>query len=71
MKTRPLCFPQENDYRLWLNIPTGPTPIAGPVGTSIERGTGDTPCGDNFEHVCSMEIILPDEEVGVKSGVVI
>jgi 4-cresol dehydrogenase (hydroxylating) len=53
----------ENGYKLWLNIPTGPTPVAGPVGTSLERGTGYTPYGDNFEHVCGMEIILPDGQV--------
>ncbi len=58
---------KENDYKLWLNIPTGPTPIAGPVGTSIDRGTGYTPYGDNFENVCGMEIILPDGEV-VRTG---
>jgi 4-cresol dehydrogenase (hydroxylating) flavoprotein subunit len=58
---------QENDYRLWLNIPTGPTPIAGPVGTSLDRGTGYTPYGDNFEHVCGMEIVLPEGEV-VRTG---
>lgn len=54
---------RDNDYKLWLNIPTGPTPVAGPVGTSIDRGTGYTPYGDNFEHVCGMEIILPDGDV--------
>lgn len=54
---------QENSYKLWLNIPTGPTPVAGPVGTSIDRGTGYTPYGNNFEYVCGMEIILPDGEV--------
>jgi 4-cresol dehydrogenase (hydroxylating) len=51
---------QKNGYKLWLNIPTGPTPVAGPVGTSLERGTGYTPYGNSFEHVCGMEIILPD-----------
>jgi 4-cresol dehydrogenase (hydroxylating) len=54
---------RENDYKLWLNIPTGPTPVAGPVGTSLDRGTGYTPYGNNFDHVCGMEIILPDGEV--------
>jgi 4-cresol dehydrogenase (hydroxylating) flavoprotein subunit len=58
---------EENNYKLWLNIPTGPTPISGPVGTSIERGTGYTPYGDNFESVCGMEIILPDGEA-LKTG---
>lgn len=57
----------KNNYRLWLNIPTGPTPVAGPVGTSMDRGTGYTPYGDNFEHVCGMEIILPDGTV-LKTG---
>jgi 4-cresol dehydrogenase (hydroxylating) flavoprotein subunit len=54
---------RENGYKLWLNIPTGPTPIAGPVGTSLDRGTGYTPYGDNFEQVCGMEIIMPSGEV--------
>ena len=58
---------QENDYKLWLNIPTGPTPVAGPVGTSLERGTGYTPYGDNFSNICGMEIILPNGEV-LKTG---
>jgi 4-cresol dehydrogenase (hydroxylating) len=58
---------QENDFKLWLNIPTGPTPVAGPVGTSLDRGTGYTPYGNNFEHVCGMEIILPDGEI-LKTG---
>ena len=54
---------QENGYKLWLNIPTGPTPVAGPIGTTIDRGTGYTPYGNNFEYVCGLEIILPDGEV--------
>jgi 4-cresol dehydrogenase (hydroxylating) len=54
---------QAHGYKLWLNIPTGPTPVAGPVGTSLDRGTGYTPYGDNFEQVCGMEIVLPDGDV--------
>ncbi len=50
-------------HKLWLNIPTGPTPVAGPLGTSIERGTGYTPYGNNFEHVCGMEVVMPDGEL--------
>lgn len=57
----------ENNYKLWLNIPTGPTPVAGPVGTSMDRGTGYTPYGNNFEYVCGMEIVLADGEV-LKTG---
>ena len=53
----------ENNCKLWLNIPTGPTPVAGPVGTTIERGTGYTPYGDNFSQVCGLEIVLPDGNI--------
>jgi 4-cresol dehydrogenase (hydroxylating) len=54
---------REKRYRLWLNIPTGPTPIAGPVGTTLDRGVGYTPYGESFAHQCGMEVILTDGEI--------
>lgn len=46
-------------------IVTGPGagPIVGPVGQALERGRGYTPYGDQFGHVCGMEVVLADGEV--------
>ena len=46
-------------------IVTGPGagPIVGPVGQALERGRGYTPYGDQFAHVCGMEVVLATGEV--------
>lgn len=54
---------REKGYRLWLHIPTGPTPVSGPVGTTLDRGVGYTPYGDTFAHQCGMEVVLANGEI--------
>lgn len=46
-------------------IVTGPGagPIVGPVGQALERGRGYTPYGDQFAHMCGLEVVLATGEV--------
>ncbi len=47
---------------LWLDFPGG-GPLVGPVGNTLERGTGSTPYADHFAHACGMEVVLADGRV--------
>ena len=53
----------EKGYKLRLNIPSGLTHLAGPVGTCLDRGVGYSAASENFENVCGMEVVLPDGEI--------
>ncbi len=53
---------QERSIALWLDFP-GDGPLVGPIGNTLERGTGATPYGDHFAHACGMEIVLADGRV--------
>jgi 4-cresol dehydrogenase (hydroxylating) len=46
-------------------VVTGPGagPIVGPVGQALERGRGYTPYGDQFAHICGLEVVLATGEV--------
>ncbi len=55
-------FLQERRSRLWMDA-TGATPEASVVGNTLERGFGHTPYGDHFEHVCGLEVILPNGDL--------
>lgn len=50
-------------YRLRLNIPSGLTHLAGPVGTCLDRGVGYAASSENFENVCGLEVVLADGEI--------
>jgi 4-cresol dehydrogenase (hydroxylating) flavoprotein subunit len=47
---------------LWLDFP-GDGPLVGPVGNTLERGTGRTSYADHFAHTCGMEVVLADGRV--------
>jgi 4-cresol dehydrogenase (hydroxylating) len=49
----------ERNLPLWLDFPGG-GPLVGPVGNTLERGTGSTPYADHFAHACGMEVVLAD-----------
>lgn len=46
-------------------IVTGPGagPIVGPMGQALERGRGYTPYGDQFAHICGLEVVLATGEL--------
>lgn len=52
----------ERNLPLWLDFPGG-GPLVGPVGNTLERGTGSTPYADHFAHACGMEVVLADGRV--------
>lgn len=52
----------ERNLPLWLDLPGG-APLAGPLGNTLERGTGGTPYADHFAHACGMEVVLADGRV--------
>ncbi len=53
---------KERNFALWLDFP-GDGPLVGPVGNTLERGTGSTPYADHFAHTCGMEVVLADGRV--------
>jgi 4-cresol dehydrogenase (hydroxylating) flavoprotein subunit len=55
-------FLQERGGRLWMDG-TGSTPVAGPLGNTLERGFGLTPYGDHVGRACAYEVVLPDGEL--------
>ncbi|MGH8326444.1 MAG: FAD-binding oxidoreductase, partial [Steroidobacteraceae bacterium] len=52
----------ERKLPLWLDFPDD-GPLVGPVGNTLERGTGRTPYADHFAHLCGMEVVLADGRV--------
>ncbi|MGH8261830.1 MAG: FAD-binding oxidoreductase [Steroidobacteraceae bacterium] len=52
----------ERKLALWLDFPGG-GPLVGPLGNTLERGTGSTPYADHFAHSCGMEVVLADGRV--------
>lgn len=63
-----VTYQQLSDYLEANNHPfivTGPGagPIVGPVGQALERGRGYTPYGDQFGHICGLEVMLATGEV--------
>lgn len=50
---------RDRNIALWLDFP-GDGPLVGPLGNTLERGTGSTPYGDHFAHSCGMEVVLAD-----------
>ena len=48
--------------RLWMDA-TGSSPQCSIIGNAMERGFGHTPYGDHFNHVCSLEVVLPTGEI--------
>lgn len=52
----------ERNLALWLDFPAG-GPLVGPLGNTLERGTGSTPYADHFAHACGMEVVLADGRV--------
>lgn len=55
-------FLEDNNHPFIVTGP-GAGPIVGPVGQALERGRGYTPYGDQFAHVCGMEVVLASGEV--------
>ncbi|PKF54297.1 FAD-linked oxidase [Alteromonadales bacterium alter-6D02] len=55
-------FLQQKDSNLWMDA-TGSSPDCSIIGNTVERGFGHTPYGDHFNHVCSMEVVLPSGEI--------
>ncbi len=53
---------KERNIDLWLDFP-GDGPLVGPVGNTLERGTGRTPYADHFANTCGMEVVLADGKV--------
>ncbi len=53
---------KERNIALWLDFPRD-GPLVGPVGNTLERGSGSTPYGDHFAHACGMEVVLADGRV--------
>ncbi len=53
---------KDRNIALWLDFPDD-GPLVGPVGNTLERGTGSTPYGDHFAHACGMEVVLADGRV--------
>jgi 4-cresol dehydrogenase (hydroxylating) len=58
---RLLGFLDEQNAGLFMAA-TGSSPDASLIGTALERGDGTGPCGDIFQHVCAMEVVLPTAE---------
>src|SRR5262245_51003475 len=56
-----LQFLRRQNSRLWIDA-TGSSPNSSIIGNTVERGFGHTPYGDHFDHVCGLEVILPDGE---------
>ena len=52
----------ERNLPLWLDFPGG-GPLVGPLGNTLERGTGSTPYADHFAHACGMEVVLADGRI--------
>ncbi|HYK25355.1 MAG TPA: FAD-dependent oxidoreductase, partial [Steroidobacteraceae bacterium] len=52
----------ERNLPLWLDFPGG-GPLVGPVGNTLERGTGSTPYADHFANACGMEVVLADGRI--------
>jgi len=44
---------------LWMDA-TGAGPDTSLIGNTVERGFGHSPHGDRFQHVCGLEVVLPD-----------
>ncbi|HUN74229.1 MAG TPA: FAD-binding oxidoreductase [Steroidobacteraceae bacterium] len=63
-----VTYQQLHDYlkdralALWLDFP-GDGPLVGPVGNTLERGTGRTAYADHFANACGMEVVLADGRV--------
>jgi len=55
-------FLQTNNSSLWMDA-TGSSPQCSIIGNTMERGFGHTPYGDHFNHVCSLEVVLPTGEI--------
>jgi len=53
---------KDRSIDLWLDFP-GDGPLVGPVGNTLERGTGRTAYADHFAHACGMEVVLADGRV--------
>jgi 4-cresol dehydrogenase (hydroxylating) flavoprotein subunit len=53
---------KERKIDVWLDFP-GDGPLAGPVGNTLERGTGRTPYADHLAHACGLEVVLANGRV--------
>jgi 4-cresol dehydrogenase (hydroxylating) len=53
------AFLQERRSSLWMDS-TGASPHCSLIGNTVDRGFGHTPYGDHFDHVCGLEVVLPD-----------
>ncbi len=60
------AFLEARGSRLWMDS-TGASPHCSLIGNTMERGFGHTPYGDHFDHVCGLEVVLPDGDV-VETG---
>lgn len=41
---------------------TGSTPFSSIIGNTVERGHGSGPYGERLDHVCGLEVVLPNGE---------
>lgn len=55
-------FLRDRGSRLWMDA-TGSSPDCSLIGNVMERGFGHTPYGDHFDHVCGLEVVLPNGEI--------
>ncbi len=53
---------KESGSRLWIDC-TDSTPDGSLIGNALDKGTGYTPYGDHFGHLCGLEAVLADGEV--------
>jgi 4-cresol dehydrogenase (hydroxylating) len=54
-------FLRDRGSRLWMDA-TGASPDCSIIGNTVERGFGHTPMAEHCNHVCGLEVVLPDGE---------
>ena len=65
---------QLNDYlknkgsHLWIDC-TDSSPDGSLIGNALDKGTGYSPYGDHFGHLCGMEVVLANGEIITTGGV--
>lgn len=52
----------QGGHRLWMDA-TGAGPDTSLIGNTLERGFGHSEHGDRFQHVCGLEVVLPDGRI--------